>query len=197
MTKRTEYGAVGCVANLAVHRFSVSSYLSGNYVLSVFDRTYLCLFRKFYRIENYLNLSGLKLVSDFRKGSSEMQKESFSITVKPGKGEFWNKRGVLELSVPLPGVRNSVLRFLVPYWDHVLSVFDRTYLCLFRIFHGFCKDLDSSALNLYLKFQKESSGIQKGSSAITRNPAKREFYNKRGVLKSFIQLWQRKRTRKG
>ncbi len=180
-----------------MHGITFPSYLSEEYVLSVFDRTYLCLFRNFHRISNSLTFSGFKPVSDFRKGSSEMQKGSFPIIQKPEKREFWNKGGVLELSVSLPDFQNCALCFFIPFRDHVLSIFDRTYLCLFGNFRSCCKCLNSSILNIGFKFQKESSGIQKGSFTIIRNPAKREFYNKRGVLESFIYLWQRKRTRKG
>ena len=197
MTKRTEYGAVECVAYPAVHLLSVSSYLSGMNVLSIFDRTYLCLFRKINSILNILISSRFAYVSAFQKRSSEMQKGSFAIIRNPEKREFRNKRGVLELSDASGDCYNGVPLFFAPFWKHVLSVFDKTYLCLFRNFSAFCNVLNFSALMPEFNFQKESSGIQKGSFAIIRNTAKREFYNKRGVLKSFIQLWQRKRTRTG
>ena len=197
MTERTEYGIVGCMAITAVRGLSVSSSLLGDHVLSVFDRTYLCLFRKIHRLSNILNSRGFACFSDFRKGSSGIQKGCSAIIRNPEKGEFWNKMGVLELSDARPDGRNGVCLFSLPFGDHVLSVFDRTYLCLFRNFSSFCNLLNFSALESELKFGKGSSEIQKGSSAIIRNPAKREFYNKMGVLKSSAQIWQRKRTRKG
>ncbi len=196
MTERTEYGTVGCRAITAVRGLSVSSYLFGKHVLSVFDRTYLCLFRNFTAFCNLFNFSALKPELKFRKGSSEIQKGSSAIIRNLEKGEFWNKRGVLELSDARPDGRNGVSLFSLPFGKHVLSVFDKTYLCLFRNFTAFCNLFNFSALKPELKFRKGSSEIQKGSFAIIRNPAKREFYNKMGVLKSSVQLWQRKRTRK-
>ena len=197
MTERTEYGTVGCRAITAVRGLSVSSSPFGDHVLSVFDRTYLCLFRKIHWLSNILNSRGFACFSDFRKRSSGIQKGSSAIIRNPEKREFWNKMGVLELSDARPDSRNGVSLFSLPFGGHVLSVFDRTYLCLFRNFSSFCNLLNFSALESELKFEKGSSEIQKGSSAIIRNPAKGEFYNKMGVLKSSAQIWQRKRTRKG
>ena len=197
MMKRTEYGAVECVAYPAVLLLSVSSYLSVMNVLSVYNRTYLCLFRKNNSILNILISSRFAYVLGFQKRSSEMQKGSFAIIRNLKKREFRNKRGVLELSDDSGDCHNGVPYFFVPFGEHVLSVFDRTYLCLFRNFSAFCNVLNFSALMPEFNFQKESFGMQKGSFAIIRNTAKREFYNKGGVLQSFIQLWQKKRMRRG